>query len=188
MSTVNKNLSLQEKANLVAAVHPSFNNAIASMRKKMIEDNYLTSASQVATLDKILLTVKDNENNNLHKVIFENLVSQKQLTFINNIKEMFKEGWMLSKAFRFYTGGADIKTINAWSMKSIISVIDTKDKSKFEMLGLNEDKKSLVKKPFNQKSKVQSADSNKKVIKKVFKPKPKITNVNEISITIKKAT
>lgn len=180
MSEVQKALSVQEKATLVSTADVSFSDAIKSMRKKMIEDNYLTSATQVATLDKILLTVKANENNTLHKVIFDNLVAQKQLTFLNNIKEMFKEGWMLSKVFRFYTGGAPIKTINAWSMKSIMAVIETKDRSKFDTLGLNDN--ARISKDFKSNG-VKSG-----VKKKPFVPKPVKTKATDIPVIIKKAT
>jgi hypothetical protein len=176
MSEARNTLSSQEKATLISTVDLSFNDAIKSMRKKMIEDSYLTSATQVATLDKILLTVNANENNNLHKVIFDNLVSQKQLILINNIKDMFKEGWMLSKAFRFYTGGAPIKSINSWSMKSIMAVIETKDRSKFDTLGLDDNARI-------------SKDAKSKVFKKKpFTPKPTKIKATDIPIIIKKAT
>ncbi len=172
MSEVKK-LTAVEKQELISGVDASFGDAVKSMRKKMIEDNYLTSATQVATLDKILVTVKENENNTLHKVIFDKLVAQKQVLFISNIKELFKEGWMLSKIFRFYTGGMPIKQINAWKMKDIMSVIEHKDKSQFEKIFTEDKTKGKVfKKP---------APKNKG-------PKPVKVQAKDIPVIVKKAT
>lgn len=177
MSDVKKVLTSQEKATLISKADASFGDSVKSMRNKMINEGYLTSATQVDTFDKIMLTVKSNENNTLHKLLFENLVSQKQLHFITNIKEMFKEGWMLSKVFRFYTGGAPISQVNDWKMKPLMTVIDKKDKSDFEKIGLLENSKA-----------VKSTTPYKNAKKKPFKPKSKTTQVADIPVIIKKAT
>lgn len=174
MNDVKKVLTAQDKAVLIAKADVSFGDSVKSMRNKMINEGYLTSATQVDTFDKIMLTVKSNENNTLHKMLFDNLVSQKQVQFINNIKEIFKEGWMLSKAFRFYTGGSPVSQVNDWKMKPLMNVIDKKDKTDFEKIGLldsgriSKDNKTYKtkSKPFVQRTKPKMANEIPVIIKK----------------------
>lgn len=177
MSDVKKVLTSQDKATLISKADDSFGDSVKSMRNKMINEGYLTSVNQVDTFDKIMLTVKSNENNTLHKLLFENLVLQKQLQFITNIKEMFKEGWMLSKIFRFYVGGGSISQVNDWKMKPLMTVIDKKDKSDFEKIGLIETSKS-----------VKSNKPYKNTKPKSFSPKTKQTMAKDIPVIIKKTT
>lgn len=176
MNDVKNKLNSQEKALLISKSDASFGDSVRSMRNKMINEGYLTSTTQVASFDKIMLTVRSNENNTLHKMLFDNLVSQKQLHFINNIKDLFKEGWMLSKAFRFYTGGMPISEINDWKMKQLMSIIDKKNKTDFEKIGIIENVKS-------------SKDTKQyKTKSKAYIPKAKPVLASSIPVIIKKAT
>lgn len=145
MKDVQKMLSAQEKAQLITAGDNTLSDAVKSVRRKMISENYLTSVTQVATLDRLLQAVKDNENSSLAKVLFEKQVMNKQIELLRNILDMFKEGWMLSKVFRAYAGSDHVKEINAWKVKDIVRVIETKDRSRFEQLGLFKSDKAPVK-------------------------------------------
>lgn len=159
MKDVQKTLSAAEKANLIATADASLSDAVKSVRRKMIDENYLTSATQVATLDKLLWAVKENENSSLPKVLFDNQVKGKQIEFINKIRSMFKEGWMLSRAFRFYTGGGHVAGLNSWKLKDIVRVIETQDRSDFGKLDLLENSK----KTSNEKPKFKKKPTAKPV-------------------------
>jgi hypothetical protein len=155
MKDVQKVLTSAEKAQLIAAADVSLSGNIKSVRRKMIEEGYLTSVTQVSTFDKLLWAVKSNENSSMAKVLFDQQVMNKQIAFVNNIRELFKEGWMLSRAFRFYTGAAPIQELNSWKLKDIVRIIETKDRSMFEKLDLLDQSKrpegkEAPKKPFSK--------------------------------------
>lgn len=149
-----KQLTAQEKATLIASADASLSDSVKSVRKKMIQEGYLTSFTQVSVLDKLLWGVKESENHTINQVLLANLVMNKQISFIRNILELFKEGWMLSRAFRFYTHGMPVKEVNAWKLRRIVEVIEKKDRSDF-------DKIEAEKKPVG------------KPVAKGFKPKAK---------------
>ncbi len=156
MKEVQKQLTSQEKATLIAGVDNSYSDTVKSLRKKMIAEGYLTSFTQVNVLDKLLWGVKETENSNLNKVLFDNLVKTKQVAFIQNIVTLFREGWMLSRAFKFYTGGAPVKDLNSWKLRRIIEVIEKKDKSDFDKF---EGDKKVVQKPTNKSFKPKSKNT-----------------------------
>lgn len=148
-----KQLTAQEKATLIATVDASYSDSVRSLRKKMIQEGYLTSVTQVNVFDKLLWGVKESENSQMSPALFANLLKTKQVNFIHNILELFKEGWMLSRAFRFYTGGAPAKELNAWKLRRIIEVIEKKDRSDFEKFEVDKKPSVPVKKAFKPKSK-----------------------------------
>lgn len=160
MKDVKKSLTGQEKANLIASADKSLCDSVHSMRKKLIQEGFLTSYTQVQVLDKLLWGVREAENNTISKALLDNLVKNKQVTLIQNIVELFREGWKLSRAFKFYTGSGPVAEMNAWKIKRILEVIAKKDRSDFAKMESEEVKKLVLskKKPLNK--------SDKQVVKK----------------------
>lgn len=150
-----KQLTAQEKATLIASADANLSDSVKSIRKKMIQEGYLTSFTQVSVLDRLLLGVKESENQNINQVLLTSLVMNKQVAFIRNILELFKEGWMLSRAFRFYTNGLPVKDVNAWKLRRILEVIEKKDRSDFDKIEADNKKTSgkPVSKNFKPKAK-----------------------------------
>lgn len=166
MKDVKKSLTGQEKANLIASADKSLCESVQSMRKKLIQEGFLTSYTQVQVLDKLLWGVREAENNNISKALLDNLVKTKQVTLIQNIVELFREGWKLSRAFKFYTGGGPVAEMNAWKIKRILEVIVKKDRSDFAKFETDE-----VKKPAFPKKK-PAMKSGKPAVKKETKVIP----------------
>jgi len=154
MKDTQKSLTPQEKATFIANADISYSDSVKALRKKMIQENYLTSATQIQMLDKLLWGVKEAENSTISKALFDNLVKSKQITFIYNLIELFKEGWLMSKAFRFYTGNGPVKELNTWKLRKIIEVIEKKDRTDFAKFEADLDKKKIPapKKPFKKKT------------------------------------
>lgn len=143
MKDVKKSLTGQEKATLIASADKNLGESVQSMRKKLIQEGYLTSYTQVQVLDKLLWGVREAENNMLNKVLLDDLVKNKQVALIQNIVELFREGWKLSRAFKFYTGSGPVAEMNAWKIKRILEVIAKKDRSDFEKFETDEVKKPV---------------------------------------------
>lgn len=179
MKDLQKSLTPQQKAVLITNVDATFSDSVKSMRRKLIQEGYLTSETQVNVLDKLLWGVKEAENSSLSKALFDISVKNKQVEFIQHILELFKEGWKLSRAFKFYTGGGPIKELNAWKLRRIIEVIEKKDRSDFDKLESDDNKKKApIHKNAKPKSKKPVNDSSKKV--------PHKASTKEIPIITKK--
>lgn len=173
MKDVKKSLTGQEKANLIASADKALCESVQSMRKKLIQEGFLTSYTQVQVLDKLLWGVREAENNTLSKVLLDNLVKNKQVTLIQNIVELFREGWKLSRAFKFYTGSGPVAEMNAWKIRRILEVIAKKDRSDFPKMEADEVKKSVVpkKKPVNKSAK-PAVKKEKTVVPVTIKTQP----------------
>jgi len=173
MKDVKKSLTGQEKANLIASADKALCESVQSMRKKLIQEGFLTSYTQVQVLDKLLWGVRDAESGTLSKALLENLVKTKQVTLIQNIVELFREGWKLSRAFKFYTGSGPVAEMNAWKIRRILEVIAKKDRSDFPKMEADEVKKSVVpkKKPVNKSAK-PALKKEKTVVPVTIKTQP----------------
>lgn len=172
MKDVKKSLTGQEKANLIASADKSLSESVQSMRKKLIQEGFLTSYTQVQVLDKLLWGVREAENNTMSKALLDNLVRTKQVTLIQNIVELFREGWKLSRAFKFYTGSGPVADMNAWKIRRILEVIVKKDRSDFAKLDAEDNKPTVLKKKPVNKSAKPVAKKEQKVIPVTVKQSP----------------
>lgn len=172
MKDVKKTLTGQEKANLIASADKNLSDSVQSMRKKLIQEGFLTSYTQVQVLDKLLWGVREAENNTMSKALLDNLVRTKQVTLIQNIVELFREGWKLSRAFKFYTGSGPVADMNAWKIRRILEVIVKKDRSDFAKLEADDNKPMVPKKKPVNKSKHPVSNKEQKVIPVTVKNNP----------------
>lgn len=136
------------------------NNFIDNRKKQMEAKGFFTSETQKKVFDLLMESIaKSNKFESIgNAVLQKQMVEKTQILIINNLQEMFSEGWMLVKYFKYYAQTKDVNNVQPRNIWNVINAIETKDRTKFTAL--------FVKQPLATKNAGKS-----KTFKPSFKPK-----------------
>lgn len=111
--------------------------AVVQNRKQQLESKgFFTSNTQKEVFDLLLDAIsKSSKFESIgNAVLIQQMVQKTQVELINNLSDLFSEGWMLVKYFKHYAKVKDIKQARTNQVWSVINAINLKDRSKFNDL------------------------------------------------------
>tara|TARA_B100000700_G_scaffold298745_1_gene364958 strand:- start:5589 stop:6068 length:480 start_codon:yes stop_codon:yes gene_type:complete len=142
---------------------------IVEQRKKQLKDTgFLTSTSQEQVLDKVLNTIQNSQKFKSigNPVLAQERINREQISFINNIRDLFQDGWQLVVFFKFYAKTKNIHDASGFNIWNVINAVEKKDRSNFSKLFTERRKSKDIKPKFNKK--------------RTTKPKPQLNKNVEI--------
>tara|TARA_B100002019_G_C21151298_1_gene538405 strand:+ start:479 stop:943 length:465 start_codon:yes stop_codon:yes gene_type:complete len=126
---------------------------IVEQRKKQLKDTgFLTTKTQEQVFDKVLETIQKSQKFQSigNTVLAQERINREKISFINNMRDMFQEGWQLVVFFKYYAKTKNIHEVSGFNIWNVINAVEKKDRSQFSKLFTAKRKSTDVRPKFNK--------------------------------------